>query len=478
MTSTIKVDTISENTSANGVAVDGVTLKDGAVGAAGTATSVAGIPFYSADNSIYTYDVSGTDNTASFNTAYGIGALGAITDGDQSVAIGYGAGDATTTGRVLAIGKDAAGANTTGGAIIAIGDTAYDAADTENYNIAIGTDALGGAVAGGEYNVAVGHFSLDALTSGDNNVAVGYEAGTSITSANGNVLVGYRAGENITENGYNVLVGSNAGEAITTGTRNIMLGQAGNEFDAENDNIGIGHGALGGAVAGGEYNVAIGNFTLDALTSGDQNTVMGHNAGTRVTTASYNTMVGVEAGANVLAGGESVYVGFQAGANVTSGIKNIVIGSEAGLAASPSGNLTTENHHLCLGNNTLTNAFIKVDWTVTSDKRDKADIEPLTMGLDFVNKLNPVSYRWDMRSDYENQTPDGTHKKAKLSGGLLAQDVEILEREYGYKVEDETSILTTVNSDGNYGLTYSKFVPILINAVKELSAEIKALKGE
>ena len=46
MTSTIKVDTISENTSANGVAIDGVTLKDGAVGAAGTATSVAGIPLF------------------------------------------------------------------------------------------------------------------------------------------------------------------------------------------------------------------------------------------------------------------------------------------------------------------------------------------------------------------------------------------------------------------------------------------------
>ena len=33
MTSTIKVDTISENTSANGVAVDGVTLKDGGIAA-------------------------------------------------------------------------------------------------------------------------------------------------------------------------------------------------------------------------------------------------------------------------------------------------------------------------------------------------------------------------------------------------------------------------------------------------------------
>ena len=39
MTSTIKVDTISENTSANGVAIDGVTLKDGAIGIGTTSPS-------------------------------------------------------------------------------------------------------------------------------------------------------------------------------------------------------------------------------------------------------------------------------------------------------------------------------------------------------------------------------------------------------------------------------------------------------
>ena len=33
MSSEIKVDTISENTSANGVVIDSVTLKDGAIGA-------------------------------------------------------------------------------------------------------------------------------------------------------------------------------------------------------------------------------------------------------------------------------------------------------------------------------------------------------------------------------------------------------------------------------------------------------------
>ena len=104
------------------------------------------------------------------------------------------------------------------------------------------------------------------------------------------------------------------------------------------------------------------------------------------------------------------------------------------------------------------------------------------MGLNFVNKLEPVTYKWDMRSDYSDDlsvTPNGTHKKDKLCGGLLAQDVEILEREYGYKVEDKTSIITEKNeSDGGYGLTYSKFIPVLINAVQELSTQVDELKQE
>ena len=99
------------------------------------------------------------------------------------------------------------------------------------------------------------------------------------------------------------------------------------------------------------------------------------------------------------------------------------------------------------------------------------------MGLDFVNQLNPVTYRWDMRSDYDDATPDGTHKKQKLFSGLLAQDVETLERTYNYKVEDETALITSKGEDGNYGLTYQRLIPVLINAVKELSAKVTALEN-
>ena len=89
MSSEIKVDTISENTSANGIAIDGLTLKDGNVGAAGTATSIAGVTFYVGQSgSIYTTDVSGTDDSAENNTAFGTAALDAITTGDNNMAFG------------------------------------------------------------------------------------------------------------------------------------------------------------------------------------------------------------------------------------------------------------------------------------------------------------------------------------------------------------------------------------------------------
>ncbi|MEG2143944.1 MAG: tail fiber domain-containing protein, partial [Oscillospiraceae bacterium] len=35
-----------------------------------------------------------------------------------------------------------------------------------------------------------------------------------------------------------------------------------------------------------------------------------------------------------------------------------------------------------------------------SDKRDKADIRPTRLGLNFINRLNPVDFKWDLRDDY------------------------------------------------------------------------------
>jgi hypothetical protein len=110
----------------------------------------------------------------------------------------------------------------------------------------------------------------------------------------------------------------------------------------------------------------------------------------------------------------------------------------------------------------------------------------MEMGLDFVNKLEPVTYRWDKRSNYVEQgedfkdlITDGTHKEDWLDTGFLAQDVEKLESEYGYNIADKTNLTTTLSDDGNqYGLTYSKFVPMLVKSVQELSTQVDELKQE
>jgi hypothetical protein len=150
-----------------------------------------------------------------------------------------------------------------------------------------------------------------------------------------------------------------------------------------------------------------------------------------------------------------------------------------------------------MGHNAITNAHIQVAWSVASDKRDKNDIEPLTLGLEFINKLEPVTYRWDKRAkyinksylslepddpdfvDFNNVVHDGTHTEPQLHAGLLAQDVEEVEQAYGFDKEDLTALVTSLSGDGKqYSLSYSKFVPMLIKSIQELSAEVEELKSK
>jgi len=58
----------------------------------------------------------------------------------------------------------------------------------------------------------------------------------------------------------------------------------------------------------------------------------------------------------------------------------------------------------------------------------------------------------------------------------LAQDVKVLEEKYGHKITDKTNLTTNLSEDGKqYGIQYSKFVPILVKAIQEQNALIEAL---
>ena len=82
------------------------------------------------------------------------------------------------------------------------------------------------------------------------------------------------------------------------------------------------------------------------------------------------------------------------------------------------------------------------------------------------------------RSNYEDGVPDGSKKGSQLNIGLIAQDELEVEKEHGYGDTSDNMLVSHVNGDGNYGMIYSKLVPILINAVKELSARVEELESK
>jgi len=100
----------------------------------------------------------------------------------------------------------------------------------------------------------------------------------------------------------------------------------------------------------------------------------------------------------------------------------------------------------------------------TSDQRLKKNIVKIDDALEKVRWLNGVKFDWDKEaiSTLVNVGP-----KPDNDIGLIAQDVE--------KVFPEA---VTERADGYKAVDYSKLVPVLIEAVKELSYRINILEAE
>ena len=152
------------------------------------------------------------------------------------------------------------------------------------------------------------------------------------------------------------------------------------------------------------------------------------------------------------------------GYNVTSGGNNILIGTNAGRTGFQTpqsmGGVDTASNQIQMGNESHTSSLIQVQWVANSDSRDKTEIKTHKLGLEFVNKLKPVTYYWDKRSKYENQIPDGTHIEDDLQVGFLAQDLIKLEEEYGHKIEDKTNLAGWESEDKNkVGIQHTSIIP-------------------
>ena len=405
------------------------------------------------------------------NVAIGTNAGNDLTDGLRNVIIGSIAGDqATTIDDCVIIGYNAGGnAAMTGHDNVLIGKDAGQEMAAGQANIMIGRDS-GQATSSGHSNVAIGDQALATNIDGDGQVAIGFEALTTSEPANGqtyNVAVGYQAGKGVTTGHTNTMIGGLTCQAALTGTANVIIGtEAGNDLTS------------------GSLNTFVGVLAGDATDDGNENTGIGYKA-LSANCGAGNTAVGSGSG-RLVTGAANTTMGVSSGYELTSGSNNLILGQDAGRSTSPGGAIDTAGNTITLGNNSIDTANVKVDWTIPSDQRDKTDFTALDIGLDFVKALNPVTYKWDQRSDYgdqdaddwslSDQTPDGTHKKDWLDLGFKAQEVEALEIAAGYNKANKTNLTISLNPDGEqYGMRYSKFVPILVKAIQEQNALIEAL---
>ena len=281
-------------------------------------------------------------------------------------------------------------------------------------------------------NTAVGASALAATASGGSNTGIGYLALTALTSGSDNTSVGRSS------------LASN-----TTGANNVGLGvQALNSNTTASNNTAVGYQA--GYTATGGNNTFVGQLAGYAVTSGDYNICVGRSAGngaTPVTTGTQNIILGY-------------YTSLSAGSNSSS----IVIGaSGSGTTGkgSNTGFINPDTGGVYQGNNSST-------WSTTSDRRLKKNIVDNTEGLDKINAIQVRNFEYRLPDEVDPELkPADAIKRPGVQLGVIAQELQAVLPEC---VKQESTGVLSVDTDN---LTW-----YLINAVKQLKAEIDILRGQ
>jgi hypothetical protein len=252
--------------------------------------------------------------------------------------------------------------------------------------------------------------------------------------------------------------------ASNTGTYNTAIGYSAMLSNTTgSSNISVGVNALT-ANTTGNYNISVGKDSLISAQTAAGNVGIGHEA-LRSTTAGSNTALGYQAGyagtANTT-GSNNTFIGYQAQANANNYTNGTALGNGAILTASNS---------IVLGDTSISAIYAQVtSITAISDARRKKDITDADLGLDFINKLRPVQYRFKNGDD-------------SLRYGLIAQDVEkALPDAYKplvNKNEDGIALLMRENDkDHTYRLTYGELTAPIIKAIQDLYKMVMDFMGD
>jgi len=125
-----------------------------------------------------------------------------------------------------------------------------------------------------------------------------------------------------------------------------------------------------------------------------------------------------------------------------------------------------------------------VDTTInSSDITLKTDIEDITLGLDFIDTLSPIEYKWEdggVRTHLGFSAQDIKQKLIDYKGN--SQNYAMY-TQGSYEVENYTE----TDRDGNlmeepedgwelYGLRMQELIPVLVKSIQELKARVEELE--
>ena len=231
----------------------------------------------------------------------------------------------------------------------------------------------------------------------------------------------------------------------------------------------------------GYANGSDGYYALYNNTSGYQNTGVGLYS-LYLQSTEYNSAA-LGAWSGYYATTQGTYVGAYAYANA-SGYTNT---GAFGYNARP-----TASNMIRIGNTAVTSINGAVAFTVVSDGRFKTHVNEDVHGLDFIMKLRPVTYNYDVKAmdtfieGGERKGPDGNprpysaeelasikQKEQVRYSGFIAQEVEKAADSTGY---DFSGVDKPDNEKDPYGLRYSDFVVPMVKAMQEQQKMIEDLK--
>lgn len=296
--------------------------------------------------------------------------------------------------------------------------------------------------ASGEYDVCVGSICRTALTNGDNindsgrNVLIGSLIGHSDISVNeapvntrGTVGIGYRARPHAN---YNTAIGY---EAQTGGRTNSVNHDGGNVAIGYNSRCN--YSENGATRYDGQYSIALGS--LSRVLNGQSSIAIGSYAtvgtgGTQVVDA-----IAIGSSAKVLDSQKSIAMGRESlvgGAGLTTtgntaiGYKATAVGNSSTAIGSMASTSSSEPNTIRLGSSVISSLKSSVALTVTSDIRDKTDINPIRSGkaCEFISKLQPFTYVANRRLDYANEELTEEEEEIYMKYGHKPYDKEAHER--------------------------------------------------